>query len=257
VFSHDGPVPTGAISIYTRADKPLLGEDDIAFASRLCRHLARAHRILDSMRALQHEHEVFSEIIDRLPAGLVLVDEHGQVVTMNESARMSIASGKGLQVEEGRPVIEDPDENRWLQDALRRARSAETRSEVDPEGSPEVLRAGADGQTPVMVAPLRAPASRSTMPDTAALIFLGSPHLAHHSAVKLLRSLYELTGAEAELTWLLADGLSLEQAAEQRGVTLNTARSQLKRVFAKTGAKRQAELVRIVLGGVGAIRGPR
>ena len=89
----------------------------------------------------------------------------------------------------------------------------------------------------------------------AAMIFLGSPKLAHATATNLLRHLYDLTRAEADLTWLLADGLSLEEAAEKRGVTLNTARSQLKRVFTKTGARRQSELVRIVLGGVGWIRG--
>ena len=38
-------------------------------------------------------------------------------------------------------------------------------------------------------------------------------------------------------------------AAERRGVSRNTARGQLKRIFAKTGTNRQAELVRMVLQG--------
>jgi DNA-binding CsgD family transcriptional regulator len=48
---------------------------------------------------------------------------------------------------------------------------------------------------------------------------------------------------------LLSRGLSLEQAADQRGVSLNTARGQLKRIFSKTQTNRQAELVRLVLQG--------
>ena len=52
----------------------------------------------------------------------------------------------------------------------------------------------------------------------------------------------------------IAQGRSLDEAAKDRGVTRNTARTQLKQVFAKTGTKRQGELVRLVLSGVAPIR---
>ena len=42
---------------------------------------------------------------------------------------------------------------------------------------------------------------------------------------------------------LIAEGNSLEEVAEQRGVTMNTVRSQLKQVFSKTDTSRQGELV--------------
>ena len=71
-----------------------------------------------------------------------------------------------------------------------------------------------------------------------------------------LRSLYALTSAEIELVELLCDGCSLEEAAEHRGVTMNTARSQLKQIFFKTNTSRQSELVRLVLAGIAPIRNP-
>jgi len=37
-------------------------------------------------------------------------------------------------------------------------------------------------------------------------------------------------------------------------VTMNTARSQLKQIFFKTGTSRQSELVRLVLTGIARIR---
>ncbi len=70
----------------------------------------------------------------------------------------------------------------------------------------------------------------------------------------MVESLYALTPAEAELVRLLAEGCSLDQVAEQRGVTMNTVRSQLKQVFCKTDTSRQGELVHLVLTGVAAIR---
>jgi DNA-binding CsgD family transcriptional regulator len=45
----------------------------------------------------------------------------------------------------------------------------------------------------------------------------------------------------------LAEGVSLDDIAERRDITRNTAKSQLHSVFAKTGTSRQSELVSMVL----------
>jgi DNA-binding CsgD family transcriptional regulator len=58
---------------------------------------------------------------------------------------------------------------------------------------------------------------------------------------------YKLSPAEAGLAARLVSGMSLKQAAAAIGVSENTVRSHLKRVFVKTGVRRQAELVRRVL----------
>lgn len=52
-----------------------------------------------------------------------------------------------------------------------------------------------------------------------------------------------LTAAEARLTAKLAQGLALNDAAGELGISAHTARTQLKSIFAKTGARRQSELV--------------
>jgi len=70
---------------------------------------------------------------------------------------------------------------------------------------------------------------------------------------EILQGLYDLTPAEAEILRLLAEGRSLEEVAQQRGITMNTVRSQLKQVFAKTDTRRQGELVRLVLTGVASL----
>lgn len=58
-----------------------------------------------------------------------------------------------------------------------------------------------------------------------------------------LQRLYKLTATEAELAIMLANGDSLERIAEQRVVSLETVRTQMKAVFRKTGANRQGQLV--------------
>lgn len=62
----------------------------------------------------------------------------------------------------------------------------------------------------------------------------------------LLRQLFGLTGAEAELASALAQGLRVSEHAVARGISEATARTQLKSVLQKTGARRQQDLARLL-----------
>ncbi|MEQ1731447.1 MAG: helix-turn-helix transcriptional regulator, partial [Vicinamibacterales bacterium] len=61
-----------------------------------------------------------------------------------------------------------------------------------------------------------------------------------------LESLYGLTRRESDVASALARRLSLRDAARELGITYETARSHLRRVFEKTGARRQTDLVRLL-----------
>ena len=63
----------------------------------------------------------------------------------------------------------------------------------------------------------------------------------------LLRATYGCTAREAALALTLAQGRTLAEAAGTLGISIHTARTHLKRVFRKTGTKRQTELLRLVL----------
>ena len=65
-----------------------------------------------------------------------------------------------------------------------------------------------------------------------------------------LKPLYRLTTAEANLAVQLMAGCTEEEAAQRLNVTRNTARCQIRAVFAKTGVTRQTELLRVLLSGV-------
>ena len=57
---------------------------------------------------------------------------------------------------------------------------------------------------------------------------------------------FGLTAAEAKLAAKVASGVGVNGAAASLGVSRETARSQLKAVFAKTNTRRQAELAALV-----------
>lgn len=62
----------------------------------------------------------------------------------------------------------------------------------------------------------------------------------------ILTGLFDLTPAEARLAIALASGRSLKAAAADNDVTFSTARTYLDRIFRKTGANRQSQLVALL-----------
>lgn len=66
-------------------------------------------------------------------------------------------------------------------------------------------------------------------------------------SIDQLRILFNLTPAEARVTKLISEGKSVAEAAAELDVQENTIRVQLKSVFAKTGTRRQAELMNLLI----------
>ncbi|HYO01014.1 MAG TPA: helix-turn-helix transcriptional regulator [Mycobacterium sp.] len=72
----------------------------------------------------------------------------------------------------------------------------------------------------------------------------------------LLRRLYGLTRSEAEVALIVSRGQGLTPIADELSLSLATVKSHLQHVFRKTGAHRQAELVRLLLAINAHIRSP-
>ncbi len=64
----------------------------------------------------------------------------------------------------------------------------------------------------------------------------------------IIAGLFDLTPAEAKLAAMIAAGHQPRIAAQRLGVTEGTARTTLKRVLSKTGARRQSDLVGMLQG---------
>lgn len=62
----------------------------------------------------------------------------------------------------------------------------------------------------------------------------------------ILSGLFDLTPAETRFAMALAAGRSPKAAAREVGVTENSGRTYLARIFAKTGTHRQSELISLL-----------
>src|SRR5262249_9780582 len=63
------------------------------------------------------------------------------------------------------------------------------------------------------------------------------------SGAEKLRQLFSLSHSQARLALALFDGLTVRDAAQRLGLTEGTARQYLKQIFARTGTRRQLDLI--------------
>ena len=90
-------------------------------------------------------------------------------------------------------------------------------------------------------------------PSGGATLLVLDPAAGAAPPAPLLLRCYGFTPTQARLAALLIEGRSLAEASGALGITPGTARAHLRRLFAATGTHRQAELVRVLLRGPGAL----
>jgi DNA-binding CsgD family transcriptional regulator len=244
----------GWLGIYRREGEPPFTEDDIEFGEDLFHHIVRAVRIQARLNGVERKQLALAEVMNRLPTGVVLLDAKRRVVAVNASAERIFAMQDGIALGSSGPYVTSPNENRAFQLLLSSALQPDEGRELEAGGFVAVSRPSGGRPYAVMVTPLFKALPGSAGGDAVVSVWIADPESGRVSATQVLEKLYQLTNAEAELVQLLSQGLSLEEAADKRGVTINTARSQLKQVFSKTDTRRQGELLRLVLTGVASIR---
>lgn len=123
---------------------------------------------------------------------------------------------------------------------------------ADPDVRPKALNLSRDPWMDMLVAPMRG-GSVAAGSTPVAIAYLSGDRWSQADRCDQLVDLFGLLPSEARLAWVIAQGIPISDAAETLGLTVETARNYSKRIYAKTGARGQAELVRIVLTSVLAI----
>ena len=232
------------------------GHDDIERCRLMLPHLQRAVRMYRQMAALEIERDVAFRALDQLPWGVMFVDKHRKRLATNRHAQELLIAGDGLTAWDNTVRAELADETarleRLLSDALDRSGrggSSGILSITRPSGAPPLN---------VVVVPLHIKTEKFAEQAPIAAIFVTDPDSPLHGGNhQQLRELYSLTAGEARLAAWLLQGKSVEEAAAAMGITVNTARAYLKRIYQKTGVRRQPELMRLLLLGLPRLRGDR
>jgi DNA-binding CsgD family transcriptional regulator len=232
---------------------PRFDARDRARCEVLLPHLRRAlqiHNLLDRSESLG---ALYSQAIGRLSVGTIVLDDTGKVLEQNLIARELLTANDGLKLVGGRLEASYPSDNRELQQLIRSAFARHSGDPLSVAEAMSVSRPSGLVSLGVVVEPVPSHEWAEGKGQPAAVVYIrdaAGKSLASNAAAK---QLFNLTPAETALAMELANGLSLEEAAEALNIRRNTARAHLRSIFSKTGVRRQTELVRIMLNSVAAL----
>lgn len=206
-------------------------------------HMQRALQMRERFAELQLGQDFLAGGLDLLMMPTMFFNEHSRAAHLNKRAKAMLAKNDFLKLQDGHLVASDVAVSRKLNLEIANAIQA-SRGAAVPLNEVVLLPRPAKLPLMLMVAPVRLGAEQA---HGAALVFVFDPDHAPSLTTDRVRKLFGLTDAEASLAVALCGGRTLDDIARERHVSLNTLKTQLKSVFAKTGTNRQTELVSLLL----------
>jgi DNA-binding CsgD family transcriptional regulator len=179
------------------------------------------------------------QALDRIQCGVIITPSSMYPSFVNVHARQILDRRDGLFLSEQGLHASRPEDRRRLRDLVQRSAAQQLERSV----AVTVARAETARAFTVYVTPCK------TLIQSVgqAILFICDPD--HPVVVDRgsLSALFGLTRAEAVFAELMMQGRSVETAADDLRISINTARTHLKRILFKTDTGRQGELVRVLM----------
>jgi DNA-binding CsgD family transcriptional regulator len=227
----DETLPATLFLLFRSESALPLAEDEVAAIQLCCRHLTIAVRLWYRDRFSREGSETLAAAVT---AAALIVDEDGRVTWMNRRAaawmrehRLVIA-GAHLVDAPGIPV----DFKRVVRDVAQQRASP-------------LLAIHESVTVEVMPVPAPRPERAPGKVRPAALVVLRDGYGGRATAAALAAN-FRLTATEVDLAIALWKGMLIAEYAAQRSVAMSTVRTQLKSLLAKTGSRRQSDIVSVV-----------
>lgn len=230
------------------------GKGEHRLVDLLVPHLARAVELHRRLCRAQLESELGVRALDYLAHGVVLVDDDGKVIIMNQLAKCILSQNDGLRILNNSLTAGKQETDAELQCLLKRAAGNDTEFRFAGGGALLVERPSRKRPFSILVSPLKAHPFFLDRHSAAAAVFISDPESQIEAPEQLLFRLYGLTPAESRLALMLMQGCNLSESARRIGIKRNTAHTQLQSIYAKTLVGRQSELIALLLRGISTIR---
>ncbi|UFW53583.1 MULTISPECIES: helix-turn-helix transcriptional regulator [Bradyrhizobium] len=214
-------------------------------APHLCRSVTLGFRI-DGYLAMQ---QAAFNVLDRLADGVAVLDRKARVLFANGAARRMAEEGV-LRLHQS-VGTHSPAHSQRLSELIRVALQGGA-------GGAMSLPRNSDGRLlTVLVAAIRSKdlgrLSDAGVKDAAVLLFVIDPANRRSIPLGQIMDAYCLTHAEARVALAASSGNTVLETAQSLKLSPNTIKTHLRRVFAKTGTGRQAELAGLIAA-IGSVR---
>jgi DNA-binding CsgD family transcriptional regulator len=218
---------------------------DVELYKLLTPHLQRAVQINIKLARAELNQIASVETLNRLEEGVLFVDLDANVRFANRAAENFFAS-RDLRLNEGRLHASSAAETATLHAVI--AKCAETGIQHRRSDFVSLRREAGRSPLSLLIAPLPMETRCGLVaPQPMAVIFVNDPDKSNKPAVVQFREKFGMTPAEARFAAEILKGDGIQAAADRLSISRATARTHLSRIFDKTGTRRQAELVGVLL----------
>jgi len=234
----------GAFNICRSERQGPMDEGGRRLISAIVPHLRRSVALgfrLDGYRAIQRAEYA---VLDQLASGVILLDQRNRILYLNAAARLFGLEGGALSLRSGTLRARSQAHAKRLDDLILGAQRGM------PASAMSIPRIG-DGQLlMVLASSVRGRDierfADMNMPEAAVLVFVVDPVNSSGMPISWVMDAFGLTAAEARVALAASTGASIPVVAGSLRLSQNTIKTHLRRVYAKTGTGRQAELARVI-----------
>lgn len=218
------------MGLHRAIGRPEYGDDELRRIGTLMPHLRRAAAMHVESQALRERVALAEAAAELGELAVMVVERGGRLRHANAKAEAQLRSGP-LTLRAGRLRLDDPSENTALQRAI---------DSAVKDGKTTSLRAGTP---PCLLTVTPAPAHAA---PGCVFLLAGRHGWQRTPTVEQLMQSFALGAAEARLARALASGTKALDYARDNGVTAATVRTQIRRIYEKTGTTGLTELTRLL-----------
>ena len=227
------------LSLGRRPGDSRFGDAALRQYEALAPHLRRVSQMQSRFDALTVGKALAAACLDRLQAGVLVVDKVRHALLVNAHATRLL--GRELSIANQRLRCGTPSLDECL------GRLIDCACTVPGKGGAMRIDRPV-GMRPLLLTVLPIPPAHdlaALLPQPLALLVVSDPAV-DAPPIAVYRNLFSLSVAEAALLAALAHGTSVSEWARQRNISVSTVRTQVRALFDKTGTNTQAQLVALV-----------
>jgi DNA-binding CsgD family transcriptional regulator/PAS domain-containing protein len=238
-----GPLPTCFLVAAAGRDESFATPERVDLVNAIVPHLQQALRTQHHLEELKREAADVADAVDSMPAAVLVVGPKASVMHANSVAETTLSGTGALGVRGGRLRAAhggaDDDLQRSVTDAL-------GLTEVGARRGSSLLCPRRDGRRPLVLHVFPFTTQRGEHCAPRALVVVVDPERRTEPTAPMLRRLFGLTHAEADVAIRVAAGQGLTPIAEELTLSMATVKTHVRHIFEKTDTHRQAELVRLL-----------
>ena len=240
-----------AFTVITGDGYGLVDENLRVRLKRLAPHLQRSAIIRREFGRQEKRILSLEAALNRVEAGVFILDPGGRVTWTNENAQSLLTSGDIVRDDAFGLTLSDPNAHRLLREVLSGGRGQPEQLLLDRPALIKLI----DSQGGEWIASLMqlAPHSQTQAAfervgrSARAALFVRRAETVPKSGIEACATLYGLTPSEMRVLQAALDIHTVAEMARALGVSPNTIKKHLSAIFTKMGVNRRAGLIRVVM----------